>query len=179
MIKETRYIDEATGEVRGGKVRHIAAAFDEEKGYLFWARKSFAKSFLDVPFPREMSDLEIGRMARLAKKIWSNTNMLGYRGNGGVRPYNTAGISAILKIGPRQTQRFIEKMIRLGVMARVEIKTEGRQEIQYYINPIYFFSSNRIPLNLYLIFRQQLDQVLPEWVKQEFAGQERQVKRDG
>ncbi len=173
MLKETRYKDETTGEVRGGKVRHIAAAFDEEKGYLFWARKSAAKSYMDVPYPKEMSHSEIGKLAILAKHIWSNTNMLGYRGNGGVRPYTAEQIGKLVGLKKYQGGAFLRKMIRLGVMARVEIKSEGRQEIQYYINPIYFFSSNRIPLNLYLIFRDQLNKVLPGWVKERFAQQTR------
>lgn len=169
MIKKTLLIDEKTGEIMHDTEKHVAPAFDEEKGYLFWARKSFSKSFHDVDFPEEMNDLEIGRMARLAKKIWSNTNMLGYRGNGGVRPHTTAMIADILNLSERQSYRFIEKMIRLGVMARVKINTRQSTETHLYVNPLYFFSSNRIPLNLYLLFRKDLDSVLPQWVKDEFA----------
>ena len=173
VIKETRYIDEATGEIRGGKIQHIAAAFHEERGYLFWARKSFAKSFVDVPFPKQMTHSEIGKLAILAKHIWSGTNMLGYRGSGGAKPYTVVQLGRCIGLGERKAKSFVNKMIRLGVMARVIVKAEGRQETQLYINPVYFFSSNRIPLNLYLIFRWQLDAVLPDWVKQEFAGQEK------
>jgi hypothetical protein len=173
MIKQTQIVDENTGEVCSTKVQHIAAAFQEEKGYLFWARKNFAKSFQDVPYPENMSILEIGQMAVLAKHIWSTTNMLGYRGNGGVKPYDAGGIAKILGVGLRRAQQFISKMIRSGMMARVEIKTESGTEVQYYINPVYFFSSNRIPLNLYLIFRRELDKVLPEWVKDEYRRQKR------
>jgi len=171
VIKQTVIIDEETGEKISDTRVRFAPAFDEEKGYLFWARKSFSRSFHDVDFPDEMNDLEIGRMARLAKKIWSNTNMLGYRGNGGVRPYSIDMIADILRMKPRQAYRFIEKMIRLGLIARVKIDTENTREIHLYVNPIYFFSSNRIPLNLYLIFRKRLDKVLPEWVKDEYRRQ--------
>jgi len=168
IYKETRIIDPATGEVKHSKVRAINAAFDEEKGYLFWARKNFAKSFSDVPYPNEMTDTEIGRMARLAKKIWSNTNMLGYRGNGGVRPYGVPEVAKELGISERQARTFLNKMVRLGLMARVEVEVGEATETHLYINPIYFFSSNRVPLNLYLIFREQFDAVLPEWVKREY-----------
>jgi len=170
-IIQARTIDTVTGEVlfstqRASKVKY----FDEEKGYLFWARKSFSKSFADIDFPDDMSDLEIGRMARLAKRIWSNTNMLGYRGNGGVRAYSIDMIADILKIKTRQAYRFIEKMIRLGVLARVTINTDQRKETQLYVNPIYFFSSNRIPLSLYLIFHRQLDQYIPKWAQEAYGG---------
>lgn len=173
MIKEERFIDESTGEMMKKTTRFISSAFDEEKGYLFWVRKSFAKSFQDIDFPKEMTITDIGRMTVLSKHIWSNTNMLGYRGNGGVRPYNTDKIGRILGIKIRQTQRFIEKMIRLGVIKRVLVDGGGEKDTHFYINPIYFFSSNRIPLNLYLIFRKELDQHLPDWVKEKYAEEDR------
>ena len=170
MIKQTHIIDEKTGEIHNSKIQFISCAFHEEKGYLFWARKSFSKSFQDVPYPDSMTDLEIGRMARLAKHIWSNTNMLGYRGSGGVRPYDVAGIGSLLGIGERRAQQFIAKMTKTGMLARVEIEAGNNdRQVQFYVNPIYFFSSNRIPLNLYLIFKLQLDEVLPQWVKEKYA----------
>lgn len=171
MIKRTQYIDENTGEICADKARFISAAFDEEKGYLFWVRKNFAKSFQDVDFPSEMSFTEIGRMAKLAKKIWSNTNMLGYRGHGGIKPYNVEMIGEVIGLKPRQAARFVDKMIRLGVMAKVTVQAEKKREVHYYINPLYFFSSNRLPLNLYLIFRNQLDPFLPNWVIHRFNEQ--------
>lgn len=178
MIKETRIVDDATGQVHSCKVQHIAAAFHEEKGYLFWARKSFTKSFLDVPFPKELTHAEIGKLTILAKKIWANTNMLGYRGNGSIKPYSMEQIRKIIDLKPYQTGVFIRKMIYLGILARVYVEVEGKKETQFYINPIYFFSSNRIPLNLYLIFRKQLDKVLPEWVKEEYTNTEKKVDKE-
>lgn len=171
MEKRTVYMDDKTGEVVSDRRKFVSAAFDDERGYLFWARKSFAKSFAEVDFPEQMTSLEIGQMTRMAKKIWSNTNMLGYRGNGGVKPYDTDMIAEVLQISPRQAYRFVAKMQRLGVLARVTVDTEGRRETQYYVNPMYFFSSNRIPLNLYLLFRKQLDAVLPGWVIRRFSEQ--------
>jgi len=171
LIKQTRIIDPFTGEIVRDNVQHIAAAFDEEKGYLFWARKGFAKSFLDIDFPKEMSFKERGQMATLAKKMWSKTNMFGYRGRGGIRPYNVDKIGAVIGLRPYQAAAFVRKMIKVGMVALVEIRTHGITEVQYYVNPIYFFSGNRIPLNLYLIFRKQLDEVLPDWVKEKYREQ--------
>lgn len=170
MIKQTNTIDETTGEILKREIRFISAAFDEEKGYLFWVRKSFAKSFQEIDFPKEMNYAERGRMVTLAKRIWSNTNMLGYRGHGGVRPYDTDKIGELIGLKPRQAKRFMDKMISLGIIAKVDVRVEGKRETHYYVNPLYFFSSNRLPLNLYLIFRKQLDPHLPSWVKQRYEG---------
>lgn len=173
--KETRLIDRDTGEIYNSKVHPIAPVFHEEKGYLFWPRKSFAKSFLDISFPKELSFKEIGQLTILAKKMCPKTNMLGYRGNGGTRPYNIDKIGAVIGLKSSQSYSFVRKMIRLGVMAEVKIKSEGSIEIQYYINPIYFFSGNRISLNLYLIFHRQLDKYLPMWVVHKFAEEARKA----
>lgn len=180
MIKETRYIDEKTGELRAKKVNHLWTHFDDDRGYLFWARKNFSRSFADVSYPEEMTDVEIGRIARLAKKMWSNTNMLGYRGHNGVHPYTVEQIGEIISLGPRQTRRFITKMIDIGMMAQHPEGKGRAKEVQYYINPIHFFNSNRIPLNLYLLFREYLDKLLPDWVKNEYkrVGKEKTAKRN-
>jgi len=171
MEKRTIFVDEKTGEVVSEKRHHISAAFDDEKGYLLWARKNFAKSFSEIDFPKDMTTLEIGQMTRLSKRIWSNTNMLGYRGSGGVKPYDIDKIAEVLNISSRQAYRFMQKMMKLGIIAKVTVDTEGKKDTHYYINPMYFFSSKRIPLNLYLIFRKQLDAVLPQWVIQRFSDQ--------
>jgi len=169
ILKRTQYINTGNGVIQKEDARFVTAAFDDEKGYLFWARKGFAKSFADVDFPKAMTMKERGQMATLAKKMWSNTNMLGYRGNGGVKPYNDEQIGTIVGLKAYQGKAFVRKMIRVGMIAKVTVTTEGERVIQYYINPIYFFGSNRIPLNLYLIFKNQLDKVLPAWVLEKYA----------
>jgi len=169
ILKKTQYIDKDTGVIQKENIQFIAAAFHEEKGYLFWARKNFAKSFVDVDFPKAMTMKERGQMATLAKKMWSTTNMLGYRGNGGIKSYDDEQIGYIIGLKSYQAKSFMRKMIKVGMIAKVTVMTEGERVTQYYINPIYFFGSNRIPLNLYLIFKTQLDKVLPSWVLEKYA----------
>lgn len=169
MKKETKYIDEKTGEIRHGRVQYIDAAFDEEKGYLFWNRKKFAKTFQDIDYPDDLSMIDRGRLATLAKKIYSNTNMLGYRGNGGVRPYDIEGIGRLVGLKRSQSYSFVNRMIEMRTLKAVPVQFGDRTETQYYMNPVYFFSSNRLSLNLYLLFREELDAVIPDWVKREFA----------
>ena len=163
-----KLINLSTGEILDEKTVTFPAYFDEEKGYLFWVRKNHARSFHGIPYPKEMSDSDIGKLARLAKHIWSNTNMLAYRGNGGIRPLDIDGIAEVLDLKPRRVRSYIKKMVTLGVMAKSRTKVGDVVEDFFYINPIYFCSSKRIPLHLYLIFKKQLDEVLPTWVIQRF-----------
>ncbi|HBG01797.1 MAG TPA: hypothetical protein DDW87_09525 [Firmicutes bacterium] len=171
MKKTTIYADELTGEIYSQKSQITAKRFDAEKGYLFRNQAGGFSQFYDVPFPAGMSDVEIGRMTRLAKKMWGKTNMLGYRGNGGVKPYDMDSMAAVMGLGKSQTYAFIKKMIRLGVVAKVRIESKGVTDYQYYVNPLYYNSSNRIPLNLYLLFRQQLDPYIPSWARLRFIEQ--------
>lgn len=171
MQKIIQYIDDDTGEIVNQKTQFTGNRFDQEKGYLFRNQAGGFSQFYDVPFPDDMTDVEIGRMTRLAKKMWGKTNMIGYRGNGGIKPYNVEGIGKVIKLEKRQTYNFINKMIDFGVMARVKVECNHSIDYQYYINPLYYNSSNRIPLNLYLLFRTQLDPYIPSWAKKLFIEQ--------
>jgi len=176
LIKKTQYINPDSGEITSEKVQHLAAAFHTEKGYLFWARKNFAKSFVDTDFPVSMTMKERGQMATLAKHMWSTTNMLGYRGGGGVKAYNEEQIGQIVGLKAYQARDFVRSMIKVSMLAKVTVLVGHDTITQYYVNPIYFFGSNRISLNLYLIFRKQLDEVLPRWVQDEYAASSVRVK---
>jgi hypothetical protein len=169
MIKDTTYYDGKTGEILSRDRRAISAIFDDEKGYLFWNRKQFAKIFPDVDFPGNLGFADKGRLLELSRKIYSTTNMLGQRGNGGIKPLTETQIGEVINLGDKRRKIFLQSMIDLGIIARVEIETGGRRDIQFYMNPLYFFSSNRLPLNLYLLFRKDLDRILPMWVKKKFS----------
>ena len=171
MKKITTIVDEETGEVVSHKQQGIGKRFDPEKGYLFRNQAGGFSQFYDVPFPSGMTDMEIGRMTRLAKKMWGSTNMLGYRGNGGVKPYDVDAIAKVIGLKQRQAYNFMSKMINLGVVAKVRIESKGQIDYQYYVNPLYYNSSNRIPLNLYLLFRTQLDPYVPSWAKKLYIEQ--------
>lgn len=169
--KITTLVDEVTGEILSRKQQGVGKRFDPEKGYLFRNQAGGFSQFYDIPFPDSMTDVEIGRMTRLAKKMWGNTNMLGYRGNGGIKPYDIEGISKVIGLQQRQAYNFLNKMVSLGIIAKVKIESKGQTDYQYYVNPLYYNSSNRIPLNLYLLFRKQLDPYIPSWARRLYIEQ--------
>lgn len=174
LVRETNstVFNPHTGETTLEKkeISFLNPWFDEEKGYLLWPRKNFAKSYQTIDFPKELNWAERGRLATLAKKIWSNTNMLGYRGNGGIRPYDIKQIGEIIGLKERAAGRFMRKMELLKIIKQIPVKFGERTEIQYYFNPVYYFSNSRLSFNLYLLFREELDVFVPDWVKKEFAG---------
>lgn len=168
MIKETRYIDEDSAELVSRKEKTVGSQFNDETGYLFWNRKYSSRQFSDVPFPKELTDSEIGKYTKLAKHIWKDSNMLAYRGNGGVKPHNIKTIAKVLDISERQSERFVKKMMDLGMMAKGTFEVQETVEVHYFISPLYFFSGKRINNTLYMLFRKQLDPVFPAWVRRKF-----------
>lgn len=170
LQKETLYYDDEKNLVNKRK-QYVENRFDEEKGYLFWNQKHGVKQFSDVPFPSDMTDAEIGKITKLAKCIYKDSNMLAYRGNGGIKPHNIKTIARELKITERQAERFLKKMIDLEVMAKGKFEIGGAVEVHYYISPVYFFSGKRINNTLYVLFRNQLDTVLPAWARARFVEQ--------
>ena len=176
MIKETRYISEKTGELITGQKQRVGERFDPERGYLFRHQKHGFKQFDDISFPESLTDAEIGKLTRLAKNIYRDSNLLAYRGNGGIKPHTPETMSRIICLGQRQIERFLSKMIKQGMMAKCRVEVGEKTEIHYYINPLYFFSGKRINLNLYLLFRTQLDAYIPNWAKSLFIEQTGQIK---
>jgi hypothetical protein len=169
MYKEVTYYDSFDNKVKQDR-RYYPDKFSDEKGYQFWTQKHACRVFADVPFPKEMTIADIGRMTILSKHIYRDSNVLAYRGNGGVRPYDMDGMAKLLDVKERQAYRFVEKMIRLEVMAKGTFEIGGSMEQQYFISPIYFFSGKYINHTLYMLFRNQLNKTLPKWVVDRYNG---------
>jgi len=164
-------MDEQTGEIlsQTKQVRHFDAKFNPGKGYLWWNQKGGAKCFFNIPYPKEMSMIDRGRLATLSKCIWGDTNCLGYRGHGGFRPYDIEQIGELIQLGKEQAERFLSRMKKMGVIKPIFVAFGESYETQYYINPLYYFSSRYLSGNLYALFHEELEDHLPDWVKAEFA----------
>lgn len=179
--KRFSVVDVKTGAVVYSSSRGFyPPRYDPERGYLFWPQKTFAKQFSEIPFPSDMTDTDIARMARLAKRIWSNSNVLvSGKTHGPKSPIDVDEMGVMLNASRRSVEEFLRKMNGLGVIAFSDVTLRGKTERFYYVNPLYFFSSNRLPLALYLMFREEINAYLPDWVKHEFGSQESAKARDG
>lgn len=167
MIKQVQYFDDKTGEVfKTNKTKYPNSFTDE--GMLYKARSSKAIFDKKMDLPDCLTFADKGRFFELARRTYRQTNFLGYRSNGKVKPYTDEQIGEILALNERQAKRYINKLIKLGVMARCRVQFNTLVEIQYYINPLYYLESKRLNDNLYLLFRSELDKHLPEWAKVEF-----------
>lgn len=167
LIQRMTRIEEKTGQIVHMKDRAFPDTLNDE-GYLVPIRKRGSKNFMDIPFPDEMTDTEVGKLTRLSKLMILTSNMLGYRARGGIKAYTEAEIIAHVNLSQKRGKEFIGKMLSLHAMA-TQVRKVGKIEIkEFYINPAYFFAGGRINVNLYLIFREHLDGILPAWVRAQF-----------
>lgn len=163
-------VDADTGEVlsKNEQVQNYKY-FDPEKGYLFHPNKDSVKSFPGCGLPEDLTDSETARLYRLSLAMHKDSNLLCYKSRNAIKPMNTAKIAAYLRLSVRRTLLFLQRMIQRRIIGRVRVKIGNSQETQYYLNPIYFFCGKWLNVNLYFLFRRDLDKMLPKWVIQEFG----------
>lgn len=167
MIQSLKLIS-PEGEVVKEVNRHFSESLNDD-GYRIPSHKMGARIFSDVQFPPEMTDSDIGKMTRLSKVMIGKTNMLGYRRGKSIEGYTADEIGRMVGLTNRRTARnFVNKMTRLHVLKRVE-------DVGYYINPAYFMANGqRLSLDLFLLFKDDLKAVIPNWVMIEFSRQARE-----
>ena len=169
-LKREQVIDEETGELQYERTRLLEfSIFNEEKGYMLFLNKRNVRIFPDIDFPESFGMSDIARLFLLSRHIVGTTNMIGKRVRNGIRPMSVEDMSKIADMPYRRFVTWLNRMIRAGMIARVKVKTEETEVTQYYMNPLYFFSSRYLPLNLYLLFQEQIDRYLPEWVKRKYG----------
>lgn len=178
MTKVTHFISQQVngdGEIVKSSTRTVRY-FDDDNGYLFWCNKEAVKSFKGYGLPKELSETETARVYRLSLTTHKGSNLIYYRSGNVIKAMTVERIAAYLNISQRQAAGFLRKMIDWRIIGRVKVQIGRNFETQYYINPIYFFNGKWLNYNLYFIFKKDLDDILPEWVKTRF-NQDLRAKR--
>ena len=170
----SRSVDTSTGEILNQK-EYSVTYWDDEKGYLFWRSKTAVKSFDGFDLPGNLKDYEVAKLYRLSKRIYKNSNMIMYRSGNVMKAMQIDNIAKYLDMSDRQAKLFINNMIARRIIARAEVKLGDDVQVQYYMNPLFFFSGRWLSLNLYLLFKNDLDFLLPNWVVSRFNDSE--IKR--
>lgn len=170
--------DNKTGLVLSEKERGLYNPFDPEKGYNYKYKSFCIKSYLDTPLPDVFSDSEIGKIFRLSRHIYANSNMIGKRVGSHVRAFTQEEIIRTFGLKDRQGRSLLKKAIDQKVIRKIEITEQGKRFVQFYFNPMYFFSGTYLNLNLFLIFQDELSKHLPPWVITKFLEQQESQKAD-
>jgi hypothetical protein len=144
--------------------------FDEEKGVLFRKKAYFYKGFKAI---NKLSDtginpIDAGRLLFLAENTYADTNIISIYKNRRYIPATIEDISEIIDLCYSRAVTFINQMIEKSIVAKDTITINNTTETQYVLSPLYFMSSNYLSYHLYMIFRKQLDEVLPFKAKEFF-----------
>ncbi len=178
-ILEVREIDQASGEViASGQRKKWFSNFRAKEGYLFKPQAHFVRVFTGVKLPPEVKAKDAYRLYLLIDKLENGTNRLVYRSDHSNKAMKIGHIAACCGITYASASRFVTRMIRAGVMAKGKITVGDSQVISYYFNPLYYIRGKWLTYQLYTLFQDQLDPVLPEWVKRKFAEEHRDPEDD-
>ena len=168
--QKTRIYSEYDGE--GNLVREEFRQFnffDMDKGYLFRLNKEAVRLFKGCDLPKELSHSDVARVYRLAMMMQAESNLICYRSGNALKPMSKAYMARYLCASERQVTAFLNRMIKERIIGKVKVRVGCDVQVQYYINPIYFFNGKWLNHNLYWIFRKDLDAFLPRWVKERFS----------
>lgn len=162
-IKTTTYTNMDTGEICEKK-DWVDTQFDED-GYLFWVKKASVKSFIENPLPQCFTWAERGRIQELKYYMLRDNQLLVYRSGDAIKPLGISEICRILNMSGRQCKSLVCKMKKYSIIKEVRYGS-----IKYFaFNPIYGFKGKRLTLEVYIMFQEELKNVLPKWVVQRFA----------
>lgn len=143
--------------------------FDNDTGYLFMNKANFIKSYQGIKLSSILKNkLDIANMYLLAENIYKNTNMICSIKKKKKVPASITDMAKMIDLCERNAKEFVDRMMQLGIMAKVVVNTHETIQIQYHINPLYFNSNKYISPALYMMFRKQLDDHLPTWVIRKF-----------
>lgn len=167
MYKEEAYYTN-DGERVISRTSHFTGRFNDDKGYSLYAYGNTISSRISVSFPESMSKTDIANMMLLSKKLLPNINVVGYKGSKGMKPMNIVQMGEVIGLKERQAYRFIKKMVSVGMMARSVTPILGGHEIQYIVNPLFFLNGKTISDHLYGLFKEHLNEHLPQWVQEKY-----------
>lgn len=161
---EVRKVDTETGEVFDNRFSKYPL-WSADKGYKFRLGCNQSRVFSDVSFPKDLSVSDLGRILLLQRFIQKDTNILVKRTSGGYRNLTTSQVIKAVGLKERQGRSFIRKLIRVGIIGRVDVCMEDKTDYHYLFNPIYFHNSKYLNKYLYQTFKQWLDPYLSKWVR--------------
>jgi len=152
------------GEVVKQNVAEFYSPFKDGKGYNLKYKSTHTRSYLEISLPEDFTDTEIGKIYRLSKKIYSDSNLLAKRSNDEIVPLSKKDIQDLVNLHRTKFNPFWSKILEQSV-----IKETKLGDCKYFcFNPLYFNSTTYIPLYLYIAFQKELNEHLPKWVIQRY-----------
>lgn len=170
--KEERIITSDGEPVGDPKVRKFYNPFQDGRGYNFKYKSTAIKSYLSIELPKCFTDNECGKMYRLSKQIYSDTNLLAKRVNNTIVPMSKQDIMEIVGVHRANFAPFWNKMLKNNIVKPVKL---GESEY-FCFNPLYYNSTQYMPLYLYIAFQEELKAHIPDWVVNKYLDMQEDEK---
>ena len=195
LFVKQNVIDPESGEILKKKEFTSASKFDLEKGYCFINPLQKGNKIVMSDLPSCITDGEAGKLLRLFRYAAPNSNLLTFRSGNVNKAMQKEHIAKSLGLSARSCSRFLNRMLKLNIIAKREIFTvsknksssrsdyepvfqskfvrlnQNTKEENYFFSPVYFFAGNWLSYDLYILFRNDLDKMLPVWVISKFNAQ--------
>lgn len=165
-MKKIEKIFDDNGQIYREKVSPVYSYWSDDKGYKLSPNRSSIRRLKGVPYPRSVTKVDKLYFMILSDYLLGDSNMIGYRGNNNdYKPMDVDQMAELLEVSRRTAYLFLNKSKKNGMIAESKIEVGRKIETQYYMNPIFFSAVRNVSLHLYLLFKEQLDPVLPDWVQ--------------
>jgi hypothetical protein len=169
VVELRRKINKETGEILSEKSSELPDYFDPNNGYRMLARTKSLRTFPTVNFPDGVTRTDMGHLFYLSRAVWANTGALGIIKNRKFKPFDDVALIKYIGLDPhRRGKQWLKRMVNLSMLRSIDVNLpDNIQERQWYVNPIYFcpmFLSRQS----YLIWRDQVEKFIPEYVKRLF-----------
>lgn len=195
LFVKQNVIDPESGEILKKKEFTSASKFDLEKGYCFINPLQKGNKIVMSDLPSCITDAEAGKLLKLFRYAAPNSNLLMFRSGNVNKAMQKEHIAKNLGLSARSCSRFLNRMLKLNIIAKREIFTvsknksssrsdyepvfqskfvrlnQNAKEENYFFSPVYFFAGNWLSYDLYILFRNDLDKMLPVWVISKFNAQ--------
>jgi hypothetical protein len=148
------------GEIIDEKVVSFYTPFKDGYGYNFKYKSINIKSYLDNPLPKCFTDAEVGRIYRLSRLIYSDSNLLARRSNNEIKPYTKQELQETIGLHRTKFNPFWRKIISNNIIKPIILAKKDF----FCFNPFYFNSTTYLPVYLFIAFQTELTAYLPEWV---------------
>jgi len=164
LTRYDMYVDNDTGEVAKIKESENRLWSDEKEGGMILARSYHKKLYNGRGLSGRIEDKgDLLKTYILVEQIVKDTNRIGnIKGSGFA---DESGIAEILGISEKKAREYLSRMIKLRVLGRGLIITGEKSSVSYIFNPVYVNSGKYVPLELYVAFQEDIDAVIPRWMK--------------
>jgi hypothetical protein len=155
------------GELTKDDYYLIYDPFKEGVGYNFKYRSAFVKNYLGISLPfgeNGFTDIELGRIYRISRLMYSDSNLLASRSNNDIVPVSRDEIQLMLKMHRTKFVPFWKKILEYQILKPIKYDSGTF----FCMNPLYYNSTTYLPIEIYLAFQDELKDHLPEWVIEKY-----------